>query len=168
MDSPIINKVAESGLVTIDLEKFLPAGKVCTFDLAPFLLMGQVLREKDFREAMENHEWESYRDASVAVFCSADAIVPHWSYMLVAARLSGIAKEVYPGTLEQMQKHLLMQNIGGLPVADFADKRVVVKGCGDTPIGEYAFLAVASLLTPHVRSLMYGEPCSTVPVFKRR
>ena len=168
MDSPIINRVAESGLVTIDLEKLLPTGRISPFDLAPFLFMGQVLREKDFREAMENQEWESYRDACVAVFCSADAIVPHWAYMLVAARLSGIAKEVYPGTPEEMLKHLLMRNIGMLSVTDYADKRVVVKGCGDTPIGEYAFFAVAALLTPHVRSLMYGEPCSTVPVFKRK
>lgn len=168
MDSPIVNRVTESGLVTIDLEKVLPEWKVKPFDLASFLYMGLVLKEKDFREAVENHDWNAYRGAHVAVFCSADAIVPHWAYMLVVSRLSGLAESVYPGTVGETTKTMTLDFISRLRVAEYAGKRVVVKGCGDRSIPDYAYAAIAGVLTPHVKSLMYGEPCSTVPVFKRK
>lgn len=168
MDSPIQNKVAESGLVTLDLEKLLPYPSPVPFDLAPFLHMGLILKEKEFREAVQIHDWDRYKNQNVAVFCSEDAIIPHWAYMLVGSRLTGIARAVFHGSVGDMDKHLLLSAIYGLPLDDFEDRRVVVKGCGDRQIGEYAFLAVAATLTPHVRSLMYGEPCSTVPVFKKK
>ena len=168
MDSPIQNKVAESGLVTLDLERLLPVPSPIPFDLAPFLHMGLILKEKEFREAVQIHDWHRYRDENVAVFCSDDAIIPHWAFMLVGSRLSGIARDVYHGSVLDMEKHLLISAIHRLSKEEFEDRRVVVKGCGEKRIGEYAFLAVAALLTPHVKSLMYGEPCSTVPVYKRK
>ena len=168
MDSIIQNKVSESGLVTIDLERFLPAKPIVSFDLAPFLFMGQILKEKDFRESMQQQAWLNFSGKAVAVFCSADAIIPAWAYMLVASNLSGIASEMYMGTISDMEKHLTIKAMSSLQVADFEDKRVVVKGCGDRQIGEYAYLEITRILRPVVKTLMYGEPCSTVPVYKRK
>jgi hypothetical protein len=168
MDSIIQNKVSESGLVTIDLEKFLPTNPIVSFDLAPFLFMGQILKEKDFRESMQQQVWLNFSGKAVAVFCSADAIIPAWAYMLVASNLSGIASEMYMGTISDMEKHLTIKSISSLHVADFEDRRVVVKGCGDRQIGEYAYMEITRILRPVVKTLMYGEPCSTVPVYKRK
>lgn len=168
MDSPIVNRVAESGLTTLDLGEIVPVWKIRPFDLAAFLHMGLVLKEKDFRQSMEDLDWESYRGSDVALFCSADAIVPHWAFMLVASRLQGVEARVHPGTVAETEKHLTLERISAIPVSDYTGKRVVVKGCGDRDIPDYAYSAVAFLLSPHVRSLMYGEPCSTVPVYKRK
>jgi hypothetical protein len=167
MNEPIINKVAESGLITIDLEKFMPEGEVVVFDLKEYLFMGLILKEKDFREALKNMDWNVFQDKYVAITCSADAIIPVWAYMLVATYLEPVAKELYIGTAEEMIKHMFLKNISALNTHAFADQRVVIKGCGDIPIGNYAYAEITKQLRPVVKSIMYGEPCSTVPVYKK-
>ena len=167
MEAPIVNRVSESGLITLDLGMFLPGEAPLAFDLAEHLFMGMILREKDFRDAMAGWAWGGYMDRYVAVHCSADAIIPSWAYMLVASRLSGIARDVYQGTPAEMEKYLVMRSIDAMDLRPYVDHRVVVKGCGDRETGAYAFLEVTRKLRPVVRSLMYGEPCSTVPVYKR-
>lgn len=168
MNEPIVNKVAESGLITIDLEKFLPEGEVVVFDMKDHLFMGLILKEKDFREALKSMDWNVFLDKNVAITCSADAIIPVWAYMLVASYLEPIAKEVYLGTEEEMTKHLFLKKISLINLQQFADQRVVVKGCGDIPIGNYAYAEITKQLRPVVKSIMYGEPCSTVPVYKKK
>lgn len=168
MENIIQNKVSESGLVTIDLELFLPTYPIVSFDLAPFLFMGQILKEKDFREAMQTQEWINFSGKGVAINCSADAIIPAWAYMLVASKLSGIAREMYVGTISEMEKHLTIKALSSIDPSNFEDKRVVVKGCGDRQIGEYAYLEITRILIQVVKAIMYGEPCSTVPVYKRK
>lgn len=168
MSDAIINKVAESGLITLDLEVFYPQKEIVPFDIKDYLFMGLILKEKDFRTALSELNWEEYRDKHVAIFCSADAIVPMWAYMLVSSNLSGVNATINFGTVDEMRKRLFIKNIETLNAADFAEKRVVVKGCGDLPIGEFAYVYITAKLAPVVRSLMYGEPCSTVPVFKRK
>lgn len=169
MEGSIVNKVAESGLVTLDLERYLPADPVISFDIAPFLFMGQVLKEKDFREAMQQHDWSAYDEKDVAVFCSADAILPAWSFMLIASNLHGHARSIYAATPEEASRAILLEAIRqGIRGEDFTDQRVVIKGCGDRFIGAYAYLEATRILKPFVKSLMYGEPCSTVPVYKKK
>jgi hypothetical protein len=169
MEGTIVNKVAESGLLTLDLEKFLPSGPVIGFDIAPFLFMGQILREKEFREAMQQHPWTEYADRDVAVFCSADAILPAWAFMLIASNLADHARSIHAGTMEEVNQVLLLENIrNGLRGEEYADKRVVIKGCGDHSIGPDAYLEATAILKPFVKTLMYGEPCSTVPVYKKK
>lgn len=163
----IVNKVAESGIITLDLAGYLPGADVVTFDLKPFLFREMILREKDFRAALPTHDWAQYAGKHVAVTCSADAIVPVWAYMLAATYLQQVATSVYFGTEEELRKSLLIKNIEALPLDEYEDKRVVIKGCGDTPIPDAAYLAVTTHLRPVVKSLMYGEPCSTVPVYKK-
>jgi len=168
MESAIVNKVAESGLITLDLEKYIPQEEIVAFDLTPFLFRGLILKEKDFRDSMQSEDWSKYTGKAVAVFCSADAIIPAWAYMLVSVMLSGIANTVYAGTPEELEKSLFLENLKKIETADFNDKRVVVKGCGEKQIGVFAYLEITRLLKPVVKTLMYGEPCSTVPVYKRK
>lgn len=168
MSEAIINKIASSGLITIDLEKYLPKEDVATFDLKDHLFMGLILKEKDFREALKNLEWSIYRDKYVAITCSADAIIPAWAYMLVVTYLDGVAKDSYVGTAKEMQKHLIIKNIAAIEVDEFAEQRIVVKGCGDVNIESFAYAEITKVLLPVVKSLMYGEPCSTVPVYKKK
>jgi hypothetical protein len=168
MSDTIVNKVANSGLITIDLENYLPPGEVVTFDLKDHLFMGLILKEKDFREALKNLDWSVYQDKYVAITCTADAIIPAWAYMLVVTYLQNIAKDVYVGTSTEMQKHLLLKNIAAIDVNEFADQRIVIKGCGDASIESFAYAEVTKVLLPVVKSIMYGEPCSTVPVFKKK
>jgi hypothetical protein len=168
MSDTIVNKVANSGLITIDLENYLPPGEVVTFDLKDHLFMGLILKEKDFREALKNLDWSVYQDKYVAITCTADAIIPAWAYMLVVTYLQNIAKDVYVGTSTEMQKHLLLKNIAAIDVNEFADQRIVIKGCGDASIDSFAYAEVTKVLLPVVKSIMYGEPCSTVPVFKKK
>ena len=168
MSDLLENKVANSGLVTLDLETYLPAGEVVTFDLKDYLFMGLILKEKDYREALKGLDWSLYQDKLVALTCSADAIVPVWAFMLAVSYLEPVAKDVYMGTAEEMQKHLFLKNIQGINTAEFSDQRIVVKGCGETPIGNFAYAEITRVLRPVVRSIMYGEPCSTVPIYKKK
>jgi hypothetical protein len=162
------NKVAESGIITLDLEQYYPKGEVAVFDMKDHLFMGLILKEKDFREALKNMDWEAYRDKNVAVTCSADAIIPVWAYMLVSAGLQPVAANVIFGTKEAMLQQLLLGNIAAIDTEQFTDKRVVIKGCGEIPISEAAYLQITHQLRPVAKSIMYGEPCSTVPIYKKK
>jgi hypothetical protein len=167
MADAIVNKVAESGLITLDLEEYYPKGEIVEFDLKEFLFHGLILKEKDFREAMKSHSWGSYTSKNVAVNCSADAIIPAWAYMLVASDLQPFAADVFLGTRKEMLKHLFLKNLEKIDPGGFAGERVIIKGCGDASIGEYAYLEITKRLRPVVKSLMYGEACSAVPVYKK-
>ena len=168
MSEVILNKVTESGLITIDLENYLPKQEIAGFDLKDFLFMGLILKEKDFRESLKSLNWNQYNGKAVAVFCSADAIIQHWAYMLVASYLKEHALIVYAGTVEELKKELFIRNILSIPAGEYSGKKIVIKGCGDESIPAYAYLEITSHLRPVVKSLMYGEPCSTVPVYKSK
>lgn len=167
MSDIIINKVAESGLITLDPATYLPQGETAVFDMKDHLFMGLILKEKDFREALKKLDWETYRDKNVALTCSADAIIPVWAYMLVASYLQPVAREIVMGDEQELNRRLFLQNIAKINAGDFNDKRVVIKGCGETPIGDFVYMELTKLLRPVAKSIMYGEPCSTVPVFKK-
>jgi hypothetical protein len=168
MSDLIVNKVANSGLITLDLESYLPKEVIISFDLKDHLFMGLILKEKEFREALKATDWQQYADKYVAVMCGADAIIPMWAYMLVASYLQPVAKDIYVGTTTEMQKHLFLKNLSAIAIQEFQDQRVVVKGCGDVAIDSYAYGEITKLLVPVVKSIMYGEPCSTVPVYKKK
>jgi hypothetical protein len=168
MENEIINKVANSGLVTIDLEEYYPEGDRIAFDIAPLLWQGLVLKEKDFREFIATHDWQYYQGAWVTLYCSADALVPTWAYMLLVTRLQPFAKGVYMGTLEQLEVHLYNKMLERLPLDQFIGAKVVVKGCSKKQVPISAYVELTRLLMPLVSSLMYGEPCSTVPLFKKK
>ena len=168
MSDTIINKVAESGLITIDLESFFPVDETVGFDLKDFLFMGLILKEKDFREALTAFDWENMRSKKVAIYCSADAIIPLWAYMLVSSYLQPVAKLVFSGTPEELKKQEFIKNIQQLDATTFEDKRVVVKGCGDAAIGNFAYAEITRILKPVAKTIMYGEPCSTVPIYKKK
>lgn len=162
------NKVAESGIITIDLEEFYPKEEICFFDIKKFLFMEMLLKEKDFRASLDQHNWEQYKGKPVAVFCTTDAIIPMWAYMLISSKLSGVASSIKEGTKEEVFKSTFIQNIQTLKEKDYQDKRVIIKGCGDKEIPAFAYTEITSMLLPFVKSLMYGEACSAVPVFKRK
>ena len=168
MDEVIINKVSESSIITLNLEDYFPKEEVVLFDMKDYLFMGLILKEKDFREALKNLDLNQFNNKSVAVTCSVDAVIPIWAYMLVASYLQPVAKMVVFGTKEEVKNQLLLKNISAMDTAELADKRVVIKGCGELPIGEAAYLEATKLLRPVVKSIMYGEPCSTVPIFKKK
>lgn len=162
------NKVAESGIITINLEAYIPTEEICSFDIKDFLFMEMLLKEKEFRQSLDGHNWEQYSDKHVAIYCSTDAIIPMWAYMLVASRLTPIAKSVFEGTPDELFKKLFLDKITKIETQEFDDKRVVIKGCGEKEIPPYAYTAISNQLLPKVKSLMYGEPCSTVPVYKKK
>ena len=164
----IVNKVANSGLITIDLKDWSPSGKRASLDLAPLLFQGLVLREKEFRDFVKEHDWAQYQDAYVNVYCSAEAIIPQWAFMLISAKLVGSAKEVVYGTNDELEAELILKAIEEKEVKDFIDERVIIKGCSGKVVGEKAYLAIAQKLTPHVKSLMFGEACSSVPIYKKK
>ena len=169
MDDLIINKVANSGLLTIDLEDYLPKDdEIAIFDLKDHLFRGLILKEKDFREALKTLDWEIYRNKYVAITCSADAIIPMWAYMLVASYLQPYAKDVVFGDEQKLISTLLLKNLEAVNGEEYTDKRVVVKGCGDVAIPETAYVEITNKLRPFAKSIMYGEPCSTVPIYKKR
>lgn len=168
MSDIIVNKVAESALITINLEDYYPTETVMVFDLKDFLFMGLILKEKDFREALKNHDWLQYEGKIVAVTCTVDAIIPMWAYMLAASYLQPSALNVFLGSEQKVKEDILINNIRKINPLEFTDKRIVVKGCGDLPITESAYLEITKLLHPVVKSIMYGEPCSTVPIYKKK
>jgi Protein of unknown function (DUF2480) len=167
MSEAIVNKVSESGLITLDLEQYYPRDEVVLFDLKDYLFRGLILKEKDFREALRNLDWEVYRNKYVGVTCSIDAIIPPWAYMLSASYLQPVAKDVIMGDEKEVHKTIFTKSIQSINVDEFAGQRVVVKGCGETPIGEFAYMEITKRLRPVVKTIMYGEPCSTVPIFKK-
>ena len=168
MSEPIVNKVAESGIITVDLEKFYPPGETAVFDLKDYLFMGMILKEKDYREALKKMDWSVYQDKNVAVTCTADAIIPVWAYMLAASYLQPVAREIVMGDEKELHKLVYLKNLSSIDVSEFADKRVVIKGCGETPIADFVYMEITKLLRPVAKSIMYGEPCSTVPIYKKK
>jgi hypothetical protein len=164
----IINKVAQSGLVTLDPAQFYAPGERVVYDIKDNLFHGLMLREKDFREFVKTHDWAQYQDKNVAVTCTADAIVPAWAYMLLANRLAPYARQVVFGDAEVLETVLFVKEVAALDVEQYRDQRVVIKGCGDVPVPVSAYVELTQKLTPVAKSLMFGEPCSTVPIYKRK
>lgn len=164
----IVNKIANSGLLTYDLAQIAPVGERVLYDIKDNLFHGLILREKDFRDFVKGHDWTQYQDKFVAITCSADAIVPTWAYMLLANKLQPYAKEVTFGGLDDLENILFERQLNEMDYGQFEDQRVVLKGCGDIPIPESAFVKFTVEVSKVARSIMYGEPCSTVPIFKRK
>lgn len=167
MSEQIVNKVAESGLITLDPATWLPKGDSALFDLKDYLFMGLILKEKDFRESLKQLNWDQYRDKHVAITCSADAIIPVWAYMLVTSYLEPLAHTIIVGDEKQLHRDLFLRNIATIDFEQYRDQRIVIKGCGDTPIGDFVYTELTRKLRPLAKSIMYGEPCSTVPVYKK-
>lgn len=164
-----VNKVAESGIITIDLTQYMPGeGSMAGFDLKPFLFREMILREKDYREALKQFDWKQFEGKHVYIFCSVDAIIPMWANMLAASNLQQVASSVYYGSKESLEHHLTLSAISKIDTSEFAEKRLVIKGCGDVSAPAEAYVAITALLQPVAKSLMYGEPCSTVPVYKKK
>ncbi|MFP5080803.1 DUF2480 family protein [Pedobacter sp. JCM 36344] len=163
-----VNKVAASGLITLNLEEYFHQGERIVYDIKDNLFHGLMLREKDFREFIKSHDWSVYTDKNIAIICSADAIVPTWAYMLLASKMKPYANEVIFGSLHTLEAMLFVRALSKIDVNSFANERVVIKGCADIEVPIAAYVEITSLLTPVVKSIMYGEPCSTVPIYKRK
>jgi len=162
----IINKVANSGLITIDLEEFYPKGERVLFDLKPLLFQELILKEKDFREFIKGHDWTDYKNKMVAITCTNDAIIPTWAFMLVSIALEPFAKKTVFGSLETLEAILFNEVLKTINYTDYQDKRIVIKGCGNLPVSTNAYVELVRGLKPFAKSIMYGEPCSTVPLYK--
>ncbi len=167
MEEIIINKVSESALVTIDLEKFYPQGDIAIFDLKDYLFMELILKEKEYREELKSMNFSIYQDKNVGITCSTDAIIPMWAYMMAASYIEPYAREIVFGNETVIQDVLFLKNLWKLDAGEFINKRVVVKGCGEKKIPETAYVEITKILRPVAKSIMYGEPCSTVPIYKQ-
>jgi hypothetical protein len=165
---PIPNKVANSKLITLSFEDFYPKGERRELDIAPWLFEGVMLREKDFREHLKQHDWSQYKDAFVAVYCSADAIIPQWAYMLLGTYLQGVATKWVYGNREVLEGQLMENVFHSFDFSAYRDERIILKGCSDLPIPPHAYLSFAAHLAPYAKSIMFGEACSTVPIFKKK
>lgn len=163
----IENKVEKSGLITLDLVDFIPSGKQVVIDLKDFMYEGLILREKDFRDQLKDKDWSEYQDAFVAVTNSSEGIVPLWAYMLISSALQPYASLVIRGNLAHLKGALLRRSIEAINESEYQDKRVIIKGCGEESIPDSAYINITQKLQPVVKSLMFGEACSTVPVYKR-
>lgn len=163
----ITNRVANSGLITLDLGEMYPAGDRVLLDIKDQLFQGLILREKDFREFIATHDWSQYKEKFVAIACTADAIIPDWAWMLLASALQPFAKKIVFGDLEKLETVLFTEVLSAFDAEQYRDARVVIKGCGDRPVPKTAYIELTRVLQPVVKSIMYGEPCSTVPVYKR-
>lgn len=168
MAEEIINRVAQSALTTINLEDFYQEGERVVLDIKDQLFQGLILREKDFREFIKTNDWTQYEGKFVSVVCSADAIVPTWAYMLIASKLESVAQFVIFGDLKELETVLFFNALQNFKPEEFEDKPIVIKGCFDKPIPVSAYMELTRRLTPHAKSIMYGEPCSTVPIFKKK
>jgi hypothetical protein len=167
MEKEIINKVALSGIITIDLEQFYPEGDRVLFDIKEQLFCGLILKEKDFRMFVKNEDWSKYRDKYVALICSADAVIPTWAYMLLTLQLEPYVKKVVFGDLETLETVLYNEILNRLDVNEYKDTRIVIKGCGHLPVPQAAYVEITRLLRPVAKSIMYGEACSMVPLYKQ-
>ena len=163
----IENKVANSGLITLNPEELILDFPFKTIDIKEQLYMGLMLKEKDFRDYIKTYDWLIYKDCYVNIICSSDAIVPTWAYMLIATKLQAVVKYAMVGTREELEHQLYLNAIEQLETTEYLDKRIVIKGCGDKFIPNNVYLKLTDKLLPIVKSLMFGEPCSTVPVYKK-
>lgn len=166
-NSPLINRVANSGLITINLEDFFPKQEIVSFDIKQFLYMEMILKEKDFRAALKEWDWTSFQDKILCVQCSVDAIIPTWAYMLISANASPFAADIYFGQKDGfIQQHYDMI-LAQMDFEQYSEKRIVIKGCSDAAVPPSAYMKLTAFLRPFAQSIMFGEPCSTVPIFKR-
>ncbi len=167
MNEEIVNRVAGSSIVSLDLETFYPQGERVVFDIKSNLYEETILREKEFRGFIKEHNWAEYKGKNVAITCSVDAIVPTWAFMLIASKLTPIVNHLTFGTLQELEKELFSLVLDKISLKDYQDAKVVVKGCSGNAIPTSAYVEIVRILQPVVASLMFGEPCSTVPVYKR-
>ncbi|WP_299383323.1 DUF2480 family protein [uncultured Lacinutrix sp.] len=167
MAEEIINRVATSKLVVFDLEDYYPKGERILFDIKDWLYEGFVLREKEFRALVKEHDWSQYQDALVALTCTTDAIVPDWAYMLLSIKLQPYSKKIVLGDLEALEVSLYQDIITNLETTPFLDKPVIIKGCSKKPVPSSAYIMITNKLKPVAKSIMFGEACSSVPLFKR-
>jgi len=168
MSEEIVNRVSSSPLVTFDLEEYYPEGKRMTLDISSWLFEGMILREKEYRVYVAEHSWEKYEDAYVALYCSTDAIVPGWAFMLVTTKLQPYARQIVQGDLNLLETVLYRSAIDQLDLTEFKDKPVIIKGCSDKPVPENAYIWATQKLQGVAKSIMYGEACSSVPLFKKK
>ena len=168
MEKTLVNRVEQSGLITLDLASFSSKASIELFDLKDFLVKGLMLMEKPFREQLKDHDWENYESKIVGIHCSNDALIPMWAYMLVSSYLEPVAKQIIFGDQAHVESTLIQDAIKKIDPENYRDARVVIKGCGDGSIHPEAFVEITKKLKPVVASLMYGEPCSTVPVYKKQ
>jgi len=168
MSEEIINKVAQSGLVTLDLEEYYPREEIAVFDLKPLLFREMILKEKEFRAGLSVFDWSQYTGKILAVTCTADAIIPAWAYMLVAGYARPYTHRIILGDRLAALQQTFLANLQTIDPEAYKDKRVIIKGCGDVAVGPFAYLEITRLLQPVVKSLMYGEACSNVPVYKKK
>lgn len=168
MEEKIINRVANSQLVTVDLEDYYPKGNRILFDIKDWLLEGLVLREKAFREQVFLHDWSQYQDTYVALTCSTDAIIPAWAFMLISIYLQPFAKKIIIGDLESLETSIYQDIINNLDVSGFQDKPLIIKGCSKKPVPQNAYVMLSNKLKPIAKSIMYGEACSSVPLYKKK
>ncbi|MGJ8715781.1 MAG: DUF2480 family protein [Maribacter stanieri] len=168
MQDEIVNKVAQSKLITFNLEDYYPKGDRMVLDIKDWLFEGFILKEKEFRAFVEEHDWSHYEGAYVAMHCSTDAIVPGWAYILLSVKLSGIAKKIIQGSLVDLETSIYQSIIEHLDISEYQDKLIIIKGCSKKPVPANAYLFLAERLKPVARSIMYGEACSSVPLYKRK
>ena len=167
-EDKLVNRVADSGLITFDLEELYPKEDRATFDLKDYLFMGLILKEKDFREALKNIDWEKFRSKNVAVFCSADAIIPVWAYMLAGVYLEPVASRFFFCKEYELDEKIFKEELEKIDIAQYKDQRIIIKGCSDKPVPVSAYLEITRKLRPIAKSLMYGEACSNVPLYKQK
>jgi len=168
MSNEIVNRVAKSNLITIDLEDFYPEGKRIIFDISEWLFEGLILREKDFREKAEQYDWNLFKDCYVALTCSTDAIIPSWAYLLIATKMSPFTKKVVVGDLELLETVIFQEIISNINTKDYINKPVIIKGCANKPIPPSASVQLIENLIPFAKTIMFGEACSSVPLFKAK
>jgi hypothetical protein len=168
MPDEIINRVANSKLVTINLEDYYPVGKRVLFDIKDWLYEGFVLREKDFRDRVKSFDWAQYKDCYVALTCSSDAIIPGWAFILLSIHLEPFTKKTVIGNLELLETSIYQDVLNGLDVSAFQNKPIIIKGCSNKPVPQNAYIMLAIKLKPVAKSIMYGEACSAVPLFKSK
>lgn len=168
MSKEIINRVANSQLVTLDLEDFYPKGDRVQLDISHWLYEGLILKEKDFRDSVKNHDWSQYQGAYVAISCSSDAIIPSWAYLLLSSSLAPYAEKISVGDLNLLENLIFQDIVSNIPVNDFKDRPVIIKGCSEKNIPESAYVLLTQKLIPVVKSLMFGEACSSVPLYKKK
>ena len=166
-DKPLVNRVANSGLMTINLEEFYPKGEIIEFDLKNYLFMELILKEKDFREALEAFDWAQCEGKHLLLFCSVDAVIPMWAYMLVASYAEPFVQSIVQGDKDDFLKLSYQTALNNIDYSQYEDKRIVIKGCSDKPVPAYAYSLLTQKLRPKAKSIMFGEPCSTVPVYKK-